>query len=654
MSRTTTDSSDITTIDVTDDTASSPHPLDRLTTDETSAAVGIVRSDERFGERMRFGRVDLHEPPKHEVLAHTEGDPVHRAAEVVLLDNQTGSAVEVLVSLTRQEVDRWQTIPDVQPSVILDEFFEAEEAIRNDPDFQAAMAERGITDMSLVCIDPWSAGNYGDEVESSHRIIRALVWVHAEPGDNQYAHPVDGLSVILDLGQMQVLRIEDQRVLPVPEPDPLNEWSQAMTGGDHRDGVRPLDIVQPEGPSFTLDGDRLRWQKWDLRIGWTAREGLVLHQLTHTDAGEVRPVLYRASLAEMTVPYGDPSDTQARKNAFDVGEYGVGMLANPLELGCDCLGEIRYLDAHVTTASGDIYEIPQAICIHEEDFGISWKHTDFRTEDVEVRRLRRLVVSFITTVGNYEYAMYWYLYQDGRIEFEVKLTGILSTAGLDHGEDTRYGTRLGELLYAPNHQHFFCVRLDTQVDGTDNTVVEVNTRPAPPEENPWGNAFFGERTVLSTEQQARRVIDPLAGRYWRIESADRTNRMDTPTGFKLLPGENILPFATEESSIRQRAGYMWRHLWVTPYEPDERWPAGTYPNQHVGGEGLEEWTAADRDVEATDVVVWYVMGSNHLPSPEDWPVMPVASIGFTLRPSGFFDRSPAMDIPPGSNSTTCH
>jgi primary-amine oxidase len=353
----------------------------------------------------------------------------------------------------------------------------------------------------------------------------------------------------------------------------------------------------------------------------------------------------------MTVPYGDPSVTQARKNAFDVGEYGLGMLANSLKLGCDCLGEIHYLDAHVCDAAGNIIPLPQAICIHEEDVGIGWKHTDFRTEDVEVRRLRRLVVSFICTVGNYEYGIYWHFYQDGRIENEIKLTGILSTGGLDDGESSRYGTSLGPNLYGPNHQHFFCTRIDTQIDGTANSVVEVNTVAAPENENPLGNAFYGEQTVLQTEQQAQRRIDPMTGRFWKVTSAVRKNKMGGATGYKLMAGENILPFATKDSSIRQRAGYMWNHLWVTPYDREQNWPAGKYPNQHAGGAGLPEWTSANRSVENTDIVLWYVMGHNHLPSLEDWPVMPVASIGFTLKPSGFFDQSPAMDLPA---SSTCH
>jgi primary-amine oxidase len=624
------------------------HPLDRLTEEESAAAVALVRADKRFRARMRFASVNLHVPPKDEVLAFSAGSPFERAVDVVLLNTGDGSTHEVTASITAGGVTSWQRIEGVQPAVIANEFFEAEAAVRADKGFKAAMAKRGITDMELVTVDPWSAGNYGDPLENGHRVIRGLVWVHDKPGDNQYARPVDGISVVVDLAKAKVLRIDDERVLPVPAES--GDWSRNFVD-NRRTGVKPLEIVQPEGPSFEVLGDHLRWQKWDLRIGWTSREGLVINTVTYTDGAEVRPVLYRASLAEMTVPYGDPSNTQARKNAFDVGEYGLGMLANSLTLGCDCLGEIHYLDAHVCDAEGNVLSIPQAICIHEEDFGIAWKHTDFRTEDVEVRRLRRLVVSMIATVGNYEYGLYWYFYQDGRIENEIKLSGILSTGGLDDGETSKYGTTLAPNLYGPNHQHFFCTRLDMMVDGVNNSVVEVNVAPAPAKENPWGNAFYARQTVFKSEQSAQRRIDPLKGRYWKVVNPSRTNKTGGNTGYKLLAGENALPFATDESSIRQRAGYMWNHLWVTAYDPNENWPAGKYPNQHAGGDGLPQWAEADRPIENTDVVLWYVMGHTHIPSLEDWPVMPVARLGFTLKPTGFFDQSPAMDIPPAPH---CH
>ena len=110
--------------------------------------------------------------------------------------------------------------------------------------------------------------------------------------------------------------------------------------------------------------------------------------------------------------------------------------------------------------------MPNVICLHEEDFGMGWKHTDFRTEDVEVRRARRLVVSFVSTVGNYEYGFFWYFYQDGSIEHEIKMTGIVSTGALMPGVTPKYGQRLNpDGLYAPIHQHYFSFRLDIDVDG---------------------------------------------------------------------------------------------------------------------------------------------------------------------------------------------
>lgn len=68
--------------------------------------------------------------------------------------------------------------------------------------------------------------------------------------------------------------------------------------------------------------------------------------------------------------------------------------------------------------------------MHEEDYGILWKHTDRRDGQPEVRRSRRLVASSVSTVENYEYGFFWYLYQDGNIKFEIKLTGILSPAAV--------------------------------------------------------------------------------------------------------------------------------------------------------------------------------------------------------------------------------
>jgi primary-amine oxidase len=626
------------------------HPLDPLLPQEIEAAVSIVRRSQSLGPSVRFATVTLKEPAKETVLSFQPGDEIDRAAFLILLDNATAATYEAVVSLSKGIVTSWDYIPGVQPPIMLDEFAECEAAVKASAEFRDAIAKRGITDPDLVIVDPWSAGHYGIAEEEGMRLSRALCWVKANPTDNGYARPIEGVIPVVDLNKMEVIRVEDYGVVPLP-PQDANYTPEYVKS--YRQDLKPLEIVQPEGPSFEVSGHEISWQKWKIRVGFTPREGLVLYTVTYTDQGEERPIFYRASLAEMTVPYGDPSPHHYRKNAFDVGEYGIGSLANSLKLGCDCLGEIYYFDGFITDSRGKVVQIENAICLHEEDFGILWKHVDWRTEHAEVRRSRRLVVSFIATVGNYEYGFYWYFYQDGTIQYEVKLTGIMSSAAVMPGEVPRYGTLVAPQLNAPIHQHIFNVRMDMCVDGQQNSVYEVDIVPEENEKNPYGNAFCTQSTLLSTELAAQRVIDPLKSRYWKIVNPSKTNAMGYATAYKLMPGDNTLPLARSSASVTKRATYMTKHLWVTPYHPDEKYPTGDYPNQHPGGVGLPQWTKGDRSLENTNLVVWYTFAHSHSPRAEDWPVMPVATLGFMLKPLNFFDENPANDVPPSPPKHTC-
>lgn len=626
------------------------HPLEPLRAEEVAAAVAIVRADRNVGSTYRFPCVTLNEPPKEFVLNFQAGDLFDRQAFLILLNNQTGEAFEAIVSLRQQQVISWKHVPDIQPNIMADELSECEATVKAHPDFQVAIAKRNL-DMELVVVDPWAIGHFGIEGENGIRLSRCLCYLRTTPESNFYARPIDGLIPVVDLNKMEVLRIEDLGIVPVP---PEAGEYEPQFQPSLRSDIKPLQITQPEGVSFSIDGHEIRWQKWRMRIGFTPREGLVLYQVGYEDQGRVRSILYRASLAEMVVPYGDPRPQHYRKNAFDVGEHGVGMLANSLEYGCDCVGEIRYFDAHLTNSRGEVSTIKNAVCLHEEDFGMLWKHTDWRRDAVEVRRSRRLALSFISTVDNYEYAFFWYFYQDGTIQYEVKLTGILLVGAL--ADQPKYGTVVAPEVNAINHQHFFSLRLDFDLDGCKNSVYEVNTEAEPiGAENPYGNAFYAVPTLLETEQAAQRLIDPLTARYWKVVNPNVKNRLGQPVGYKIVPGENVLPFAHPSSPILKRAGFMTKHLWVTPYAPDERYSAGDYPNQHPGGEGLPLWTQADRSIANTDLVVWYTFGHHHIPRPEDWPVMPTAYSGFMLKPVSFFDANPALDVPPmPKQGDRCH
>jgi primary-amine oxidase len=621
------------------------HPLDPATGAEYLAGRDVLAAAGLLTEPVRFTYYGLDEPPKDEVLA-AGPQPPDRRLRAFLLNLDTGESTDAVVSLTRRQVvsaRRLDPGTDGQLPIADSDYAAVQEIVSADPGWQAAMARRGLTDMTKIHACPITAGVFGVADDDRRRMVRVLGFVQPGEHDLIWAHPVDGVAAYVDLIEKKVFKITDEFVLPVPaEP---GDYDDPAVRGPHRTTLRPIEITQPEGPSFTLEAHRLRWQDWSMRIGFDAREGLSLHQISLHSGGRERPVIYRASIPEMVVPYGDPR-FRYWQAYFDTGEYLVGKCANSLELGCDCLGEIAYLDATVTGDTGEPRVIKNAICIHEEDFGILWKHTDIFNGSAQSRRQRRLVVSFFSTVGNYDYGFYWYFYLDGTIEFEVKMTGVLFTAahpGGDHPHSTEVAPGLG----APFHQHLFCARLDMTVDGQANAVeeVDVSGRPVGPG-NPYGNAIVQQVTRLTRESQAGRRADGARGRTWRVVSTERVNRFGRPASYTLFPEAAPTLLADPAAPLHARARFAANHLWVTRYDPAQRYPAGDFVNQHPGGAGIPEFIAGDRDIDGADIVLWHVFGPTHVPRPEDWPVMPVTRCGFTLKPTGFFDRNPALDVPP--------
>ncbi len=624
------------------------HPFAPLTPEEIGAAVAIIRAGQASSEHIRFVMVRLQEPSPEVALSRYPNNAVPREVFFSLLDKTPGQigAYEAIVNLTKGEVTSWKRV-EGQPSIIFEEFFAAEEAIRIDPRFLAALERRGITeaDLQRVRIDPWSAGNYGNEDEDARRVLRTTVHYlldENDPEENTYAHPIAGLHAVLDLNTMQVVRVDDFGVVPIPRK-PGNYLPKDVDA--LRSDLKPVQIEQPEGTSFSVeDGYRVTWQKWDFLVGFSPREGLILYHIFY----DGRPLFRSLRLAEMVVPYGDISPDHVFQNAFDVGEYGVGWLANSLELGCDCLGVIHYFDAHMTENDGSVRTIKNAVCMHEEDDGILWKHWNFRTDHTEVRRSRRLVVSFIATIGIYEYGFFWYFRQDGSVEMDVKLTGIMNIGAVGPGITPEYGELLNtDGLYAPIHQHFFSFRIEPMIDGLQNSVVETNIVPEQDRtKNRWGNAFKAVETLLSNEAQGQRDIE--RDRTWKIMNPNVYNALNgRAVGYEICPGAsaNSLLLADPDSSIARRAAFARHHLWVTPFHPDEQFPAGDYPNQHAGSAGLPTWTRANRSIENTTLSVWYTVGVMHNTRIEDWPVMPVKHAGFMLRPFNFFEGNPGLDVP---------
>jgi primary-amine oxidase len=405
--------------------------------------------------------------------------------------------------------------------------------------------------------------------------------------------------------------------------------------------------VQPQGPSFKFDGNLLNWEKWTLRVGFNYREGLILHDIRY----DGRSLFYRLSLSEMFVPYGDPRCPYPRKAAFDLGNDGAGINANNLRLGCDCLGVIKYFDGWHNTTGGEPLKLPNVICCHEQDDGILWKHTNFRTHNAVVTRSRILVLQTIITVSNYEYIFAFHLGQDASIRYEVRATGILSTAPIDLGDRASYGTIVAPGVLAPYHQHLFCLRIDSAIDGTKNTlqIEESHTMPTDDSTNPFGVGYITRPTIV--EEECGLDLDFKTNRVFKIINEEKLNPVNgAPVGFKLVPCYSQLILAGPQSYHSKRSEFGSHAVWITRYQDDELFAAGRHTMQSLGSEGISsviekrKKDASNTSVRNQDIVIWHTFGSTHNPRIEDWPVMPSEKMMVGLVPSNFFLGNPALDV----------
>jgi primary-amine oxidase len=602
-----------------------------LNESEIRQAAAAVRRDAGLDESAWFETICLDESGRF---------ADQRSAYVCCYEPASNRTFTGILRLGDDSLHDWRHVEGAQARIPVDESEAACTLALGDERFLDKLRERGITDPSKVLVEAWSAGNFGNAEESERRLAYGFCWLMNDAGDNPYARPIANLHPVFDLGAGEILRIEDYGALPLPpDPGPIRRQQQ-------RADLREISITQPQGPSFEIDGYRVGWQNWDLQIGFTQREGLVLHDIGFYDRERRRSIMRRASMAEMVVPYGDPRSGNFRRNAFDSGEIGIGPALDSLKLGCDCLGHIHYFDVWTHDWHGEPRLIENAVCMHEEDFGIQWKYSRPDAGQTTVTRSRRLVVSSLATIGNYVYGFFWYFYLDGGIGVEIKATGIPFPSAAENGRAGPYGRMVGDGIESQVHQHVFGFRFDMALDEGGNSASEMNFDSAPPgDDNPYGNAIRASETVFSTEREAQRDIDAGRSRYWRVLNPNALNRYGEPVAYKLVPGSNSFALQHPDSPVGRRAGFMYKHLWVTPRETGELYPAGWFPNQHPGGDGLPAWTQADRGIDNRDIVVWYTLNYHHWPRPEDWPVQPVVYAGFHWMPDGFFDENPTMDLP---------
>ncbi|ANB11905.1 putative peroxisomal copper amine oxidase [Sugiyamaella lignohabitans] len=648
------------------------HPLDQLTADEINRAVKLIKS--RYsGKLLHFKNVETEEPPKALLVPYLEAEkagrpiaPPPRIAYNIYYVLDDKKAEEAWIDLGTNTIIKTAVIPKPHhPPMDMIECMEMEKELFKSAEVLEAFKACGIEGDALntISTDGWMYG--ADEEGAVARQMMFLIYSrnpktnHVE--SNIYAFPIPFVP-IFDLLEKKLIRID--WVATGGDNDDLDGFNyNTRTAGRNvldqcaahdyhpdlvpslRTDLKAYNVIQPDGPSFTVEGNLVKWQKWRFRVGFTPREGMVLHDIDY----DGRHTFYRLAMSEMAVPYGDPRPPLHRKMAFDFGDVGGGKCANQLNLGCDCLGVIKYFDGNLVTPSGDVDARKSVICMHEQDDGILWKHTNYRTEEPAVVRRRILVIQTILTVANYEYIFAWHLDQAANIQLEIRATGIVSTQAIDFGKRSKFGTVVSPGVLATSHQHIFNLRIDPAIDGYKNSISVQETEIIPWNHlNPRGTGFVNNKYYLEQAGYLDAKIEN--NRYLKIVNENKINPISgNPVGYKLSAAATALLMAPPGTVARSRAAFATHHFWVSKYKDSELYAGGIWTNQSFK-EFCGVQNAVDRKepVRNEDVVLWHSFGLTHHPRVEDFPVMPAEMLKISLHPNDFFVGNPALDVPPST------
>ncbi|KAL4874436.1 copper amine oxidase [Aspergillus karnatakaensis] len=640
------------------------HPFDPLLPGEVRLATAIIRAA-LPGVDIRFKTIDIQEPIKADVIPLIEAERLGKPLDVPrparLLFSyfhrlDTGAFLKALLNIKDRKIISMKELPaNIQGPADADELIEMEEACLKHPDVIKEIQKMNLPQGMTVCTDPWVYGT--DEETETRRLYQCYMYIVAvdHPQTNHYSLPCD-FSPVFDGTTKRLLWIDNlpmgydhttSKTQPWRRVEAV-EYAHDLLNEPLRTDLKPYIVQQPQGASFQVDGRLIQWQKWRFRVGWNVREGMVLYNITY----DGRNVFYRLSLSEMTVPYGDPRKPYHRKQAFDVGDVGLGVTSNQLSLGCDCLGHIHYFDGCRTDSKGNAVSLKNVVCLHEQDGGILHKHSNYRNQAATVVRNRQLVVQMICTVSNYEYVFAWIFDQAGGIEFEVRATGILSTMPIDNssGLSVPWSTNVGPGVSAPNHQHVFSLRIDPAIDGFANTAIYEDSIPLPTElgvADPYGVGYIATTTPLT--HAGHFETSTSKARVFKIRNDAIINKISNkPVAYKIQTLASQTMLMSPSSFNRKRAGFAAHPVWVTKYRDDELYAAGEFTNQSKSSKetGLENWASRGENVVDTDLVFWHTFTLTHNPRPEDFPVMPIERISVHLKPSGFFEKNPALDVPP--------
>jgi primary-amine oxidase len=634
------------------------HPLDPPTFQEHWTLLEVLREAGRLDDSTSFSLVLLQPQEKGSVWSWQEGRPITR--NLLAVTRRGTLTSEAVVNVLNRRLLSWRDVPGSQAAWLGREFQTMDRRMKEHPDFIAAMARRGITDLFFVRCGGGPPGRFGLPEESGRRVA------HVSCRDerrvrNLWTRAIDGLTAVYDMDADSVLRVIDEGMVPVPET--VADYDATVVGAPLANS-HPMRIDQPAGPAYRIAGHQVEWGSWRFHVRPDHRVGTIVSLVRWVDGATERPILYEGSLSEIFVPYMDPAHGWYTRNFLDAGEYTAGGLIKPLQRGVDCPDGAAFFNQVIVDDEGRPRDVPDVICIFERYASdVLWRHAG---STYEGRPKRDLVVRSAAVLGNYDYIFDWVFQQDGSIRVATGATGIAEAKpvgprdvaamiaangngngnGASNARADAYGRFVDAHIVAVNHDHYFSFRLDLDVDGPDNTLVKgALTTVRLPDDHPRRSIWVMEETPLRREADAKLNMDMHHPALWRITSPGARNRNGYATSYQLSPGMSVETLLSPDDWPRRRAGFIDHHLWVTPYRPDERYAAGMYPTLSEPGEGLPRWTAANRSIENSDIVVWYTSGMHHVVRTEDWPVMPVVWNTFELRPFDFFGGNPALRAP---------
>ena len=629
------------------------HPLDALTREEIVAATKIVTGDPQMRD-LKFQLITLLEPRKSEVLSWKLGSSMMRRASV---SGQRGAEVlEIEVDLTAKSIASVKTVEGVELPITIEDSSKAIEAVRQDPRMLEAFGRRGFVGSKLVDCAPFTIGYYGIKAHEGRRLLRVGCFDISRSTNNIFGWPIEKLYALVDLRTMTVIDVVDTGIVEV-SPAEMN-FTEAATI-PLRKAEKPTLIAQPRGKNFVLKGSEVSWGNWRFHLRFENRQGTVISLVRWSDRGRERHVMYQGYMSEMFVPYMDPDTGWYSRTYFDMGEYGIGHLASPLKAGIDCPHQATFLDAVLADEKGDPDERLKVVCIFERNTGDpAWRHYEVNKESYEGRPGVELVVRMASQVGNYDYLIDWVFNHAGEIEARVGSTGIVGLKGVvsqtmrdaTAHDDTATGTLVAPGLTAVQHDHFFNFRLDLDVDGPENTfLTDVYNKMTLPTSSARRSIYTVAQQMLEREGIAVAVSHQDHGTAptdvkLRVINETKTNNVGNFVGYEIVHSNHAHFIADQDDWPAKRAAFLQGDVWVTPFDPSEKYAAGQYVFASKGDQGLPRWTQAARPVRGTDLVVWVNMGMHHLTRAEDVPVMPLVWHSFKLRPFNFFDRNPAVDL----------